>query len=141
MKCMKKADRQEMTVGDKERLSVEQMELVCANCKLTYVTESEIDQMDGDVGRELVTLMGEAVVKCFNNRVKYMASKARPKRVSLKTLETGETVFFLCKQASSGRRLPPAKVGEPSKTFSFTKNLLERRKCGINKFVLAVRSS
>lgn len=39
-------------------------------------------------------------IKCFNNRVKYMASKARPKRVSLKTLETAETVYFLCKQAS-----------------------------------------
>lgn len=33
-----------------------------------------------------------------------MASKAKPKRVSLRTLETGETVYFLCKQASSPRQ-------------------------------------
>lgn len=43
-------------------------------------------------------------IKRFNDRVKYMASKAKPKRVSLKTLETGETVYFLCKQARSELR-------------------------------------
>ena len=41
-------------------------------------------------------------IKNFNTRVRYMASKAKPKKVSLRTLETGEQVFFLCKQASSG---------------------------------------
>lgn len=37
-------------------------------------------------------------IKCFNTKVRYMASKAKPKKVSLRTLETGEQVFFLCKQ-------------------------------------------
>lgn len=37
-------------------------------------------------------------IRKFNERVKYMASKAKPKRVSLRTLETGEVVYFLCKQ-------------------------------------------
>lgn len=40
-------------------------------------------------------------IKKFQERVKYMASKAKPKRVSLRTLETGEVVFFLCKQVRS----------------------------------------
>lgn len=44
-------------------------------------------------------------IKNFNTRVRYMASKAKPKKVSLRTLETGEQVYFLCKQASlAGRK-------------------------------------
>ncbi|CAB1117116.1 unnamed protein product [Ectocarpus sp. CCAP 1310/34] len=55
---------------------------------------------------------GEMHIKCFHTRVKYMTSKAKPKKVSLKTLETGEQVHFLCKQERNGDLRKDARLME-----------------------------
>lgn len=69
-------------------------------------------------------------IKCFNNRVRYMASKAKPKKVSLRTLETGENMYFLCKQASLFFFCETAAAAELSASLSMLREHLVHRVFG-----------
>ncbi|KAG5187220.1 kinase-like domain-containing protein [Tribonema minus] len=41
-------------------------------------------------------------IRRFNDQIRFMPSKAKPKKVSIQVLETGETLNFLCKQERKG---------------------------------------
>ncbi|CAM9291538.1 unnamed protein product [Discosporangium mesarthrocarpum] len=55
---------------------------------------------------------GEVHIRSFYDRVQYMRSKAKPKKLSLKTVESGETVTFLCKRERDGDLRKDARLME-----------------------------
>ncbi len=55
---------------------------------------------------------GQLHIRKFWERVRIMPSKAQPKKISLQTVEGGETVHFLCKQERNGDLRKDARLME-----------------------------